>query len=284
MQAKVFNILNAGTLIGLGSVFLSFYWSGRIEQYLNPLFRPLVLVGGLLTVTIGITRLLIFVSEHHCSAGDCDHRHVNGILRSLVSFGLICVSVLAGSMFSKDAFDQQIFASREPIEDDSGASGLSSSNAGLPGNALYRVPAKDGFAHGHDPQLSSAGSADGVSSSPASADGKIALEVTDLLRAETIEPLRSAIAGKNIAVIGQFVPGSNEKDFKLTRMFIWCCAADARPIHVTVKARAPVNIPNLQWVKVIGVPQYSSSGDHAHLVVQAESIVPINPPKDTMLY
>jgi len=283
MQAKGSNILNAGTLVGLGSVFLSFYWSGRIDQYLNPVFRPFVLVGGLLTVIIGIARLLTFAPEHHCADGDCDHQHGHGILRSLISFGLICVSVLAGSTFSKDAFDQQIFASRGPIGDDTGPSDLYSSNAGLPANALNRVASKDGFVRGHDQQLSST-SAGGVSSLPGSTDGKIALEVTDLLRAETIEPLRNAIAGKNIAVVGQFVPGSNEKNFKLTRMFIWCCAADARPIHVRVEVPVPVNVPDLQWVKVIGVPEYSARGDHAHLVVQAESVVPIKPPKDAMLY
>jgi uncharacterized repeat protein (TIGR03943 family) len=282
MQAKVSNLLNAGTLLGLGAVFLSFYWSGRINQYLNPLFRPFVLIGGLLIVIIGIARLLTFAPEHHCAVGDCDHRHANGILRSLISFGLICVSVLAGSTFSKDAFDQQIFASRGPIGDDPGPSDPYSSNAGLLANALYRVPSKDG--RGRDQQLSAQPSAGGASSLPGSADGKIVLEVTDLLRAETIEPLRKAIAGKNIAVVGQFVPGSNEKNFKLTRMFIWCCAADARPIHVNVEVPAPVKVSDLQWVKVIGVPEYSARGDHAHLVVQAVSVVPIEPPKDAMLY
>jgi uncharacterized repeat protein (TIGR03943 family) len=284
MQAKVSNILNACTLVGLGSVFLSFYWSGRIDQYLNPLFRPFVLVGGLLTVICGITRLLTFAPAHHCADEDCGHQHVNGIVRSLVSFGLICVSVLAGSTFSKDAFDQQIFASRGPIGDDDGPSDLHSSNAGLPANAPFRVASKDGFVRSRDQQLTSRWSTGGANSLPGSADKNIAVEVTDLLRAKTAEPLRNAIAGKNVAVVGQFVPGSNEKNFKLTRMFIWCCAADARPIHVRVEVPAPLNVPDLQWVKVIGIPEYAMSGDHADLVVKAESIVPIKPPKDAMLY
>ena len=110
------------------------------------------------------------------------------------------------------------------------------------------------------------------------------MEITDLLRAKTTEPLRNFIAGKNVAVVGQFVPGSTESNFRLTRMFIWCCAADARPIHVTVEVSAPVYVPELQWVKVIGRPQYSIVDGHAHLLVKAYSVVPIKAPKDAMLY
>jgi hypothetical protein len=45
MQSKICNVINACTLIGLGAVFLTFYWTGRIEQYhvyhfqVNPLPR-----------------------------------------------------------------------------------------------------------------------------------------------------------------------------------------------------------------------------------------------------
>ena len=284
MQAKVSNILNACTLFGLGYIFLSFYWSSRIDQYLNPLFRPFVLAGGLVTVIIGLTRLLTSAPEHHCSAGHCDHRHANGLLRSLVCFGLVCVPVLAGGTFSKDAFDPQILASRAPIEDDAEPAGSYASKANSPANGLYRMASKAGFIRGQDQQPTSPGGNGSANSSSVPADRAIQVEVTDLLRAETIEPLRNAIAGKNVAVVGQFVPGSKENSFKLTRMFIWCCAADARPIHVKVEVPVPVNVAKLQWVKVIGIPEYSTDGDHARLVVKAESVVPIRPPKDTMLY
>jgi uncharacterized repeat protein (TIGR03943 family) len=332
MQAKVSNIINAVTLIALGTVFLSFCWSGRIDPYLNPLFRPLVLVGGLLTVLVGVTRLLTLPSahcrseggcdhhhvpsehcrseggcdhhhvpsehrcseggcdhhhvpsEHRCSEGDCDHHHVSSLSRTLASFGVICVSVLAGSTFSKDAFDQQIFVNRGSTEDDSSLSGPYASNAGIPTSAFDRVPSKNGVVRDQLEQLRTKPGASEAGSSASSAGDCIAVEVTDLLRARTAEPLRNAIAGKNVAVVGQFVPGSTEKNFKLTRMFIWCCAADARPIHVTVEVSAPVHVPELQWVKVVGKPEYSIAEGHAHLFFKADSVVPIQTPKDAMLY
>jgi uncharacterized membrane protein YcgQ (UPF0703/DUF1980 family) len=220
MQSKVSNVINAFTLIGLGAVFLSFYWTGRIEQYLNPLFRPLVLAGGVLTVVVGVTRLLTRRSEHCCSEAGCDHRHASSLLGSLASFGVICVTVLAGSMFSKDAFDQQIFVNRGSVEDDSRLSGPYSSNAGLSENTFDRVDAKNGVVRDQGEKVQTTPGAGGTRSLPGSADHNIAVEVTDLLRAKTVEPLRNSIAGKNVAVVGQFVPGSTEKSFRLTRMFI----------------------------------------------------------------
>ena len=282
MQAKVSNALNACTLVGLGAVFLSFYCSGRIEQYLNPLFRPLVLVSGVVTVIIGITRLLSFPAQHCCSEGDCDHRHLRSVLWSLASFGVICVSVLAGSTFSRDAFDQQIVTNRGSIEDDGSLSGLHISNAGSPGNALHPFVSKNGSAFNQDMQSLPAPGTSDAGSMRGPANGEIALEVTDLLRAE--EPLRNALAVKNVAVVGQFVRGSTETKFRLTRMLIWCCAADARPIHVTVEVSAPVNFPDMQWVKVVGKPEYSIRNGHAHLVMKADRVMPVKPPKEAMLY
>jgi hypothetical protein len=81
---------------------------------------------------MGVTCLLTLPSEHCCSEGGCDHRHASRLSVSLASFGLICVSVLAGSTFSKDAFDQQIFVNRGSMDEDSNRSGGFASNAVIP--------------------------------------------------------------------------------------------------------------------------------------------------------
>ena len=260
MQSRICNVINAGTLFGLGTVFLSFYGTGRIEQYLNPSFRPFVMVGGILMFIMGVTCLLTLPSEHSCSEGGCDHRHASRLSMSLASFGLICVSVLAGSTFSKDAFDQQIFVNRGSMDEDAKLSG------GFATNAVFPAVSKNGIVR------------------DLAVDDSIVVEITDLLRTIKNEPLRNFIAEKNVVVVGEFVAGPTEQNFRLTRMFIWCCAADARPIHVTVEVSAPVGVPDLQWVKVIGRPEYSFADGHAHLLVKAYSVVPIKAPKDAMLY
>jgi uncharacterized membrane protein YcgQ (UPF0703/DUF1980 family) len=162
MQSKICNVINACTLIGLGTVFLSFYWTGRIEQYLNPLFRPFVLVGGILTFIMGVTCLLTLPSEQCSSEGGCDHRHASRLSVSLASFGLICVSVLAGSTFSKDAFDQQIFVNRGSMDEDSRLSGVYAPSAGMSADS------KNGIVR------------------DLKAEDNLAVEITDLLRAKTM--------------------------------------------------------------------------------------------------
>jgi hypothetical protein len=45
-------------------------------------------------------------------------------------------------------------------------------------------------------------------------DGNVALEVSDLLYAETQEPLRKRIVGKTVEVVGQFLSDSTNDEFK----------------------------------------------------------------------
>jgi uncharacterized repeat protein (TIGR03943 family) len=279
MEARISNILNACTLSGLGGVFLSFYWSGRIDQYLNPAFRLLVLVSGLLMVIIGVTRLFNYPIRHRCADGHCGHQHAKSVLWSLASFVAVCVSVLAGSALSRDAFDQRIVATRGSIEDGKSLPGPDVPTADFSGNASSPP---NGSAISQNTQPSPLLIRPSTASLHDSANQEVALEVTDLLRAD--EAFRNAIAGKNVAVVGQFVPGSTETTFRLTRMFVWCCAADARPIHVTVNVSTPIDFPGMQWVKVVGKPEYSTRNGHSHVVVKAESVTPVKQPKLAMLY
>ena len=74
--------------------------------------------------------------------------------------------------------------------------------------------------------------------------------------------------------------------FQLVRMFMLCCAADARPVAVTIEAPGTLEgMTEMSWVKVIGKVQFrpiSEGRDSA--VVQAERILPTNPPAEIMLY
>jgi hypothetical protein len=61
---------------------------------------------------------------------------------------------------------------------------------------------------------------------PTADDGNIAPEVSDLLYAETQEPLRKRIVGKTVEVVGQFLSGSTNDGFKLVLSdpFVYCDA------------------------------------------------------------
>ncbi len=120
---------------------------------------------------------------------------------------------------------------------------------------------------------------------PRAADGNVALEVTDLLYGESEESLRKEFTGKTIEVVGQYLPGSKPNEFKIVRMLIVCCAADARPIAVPVQAEKTVSAADMSWVKVIGIAEFQESGGgKAKVIFKAAEIEPTDPPQDAMLY
>jgi uncharacterized repeat protein (TIGR03943 family) len=274
MRAKVSNALNGLTLVGLGSVFVLFYLNGRIDQYLNPIFRPLVLIAGAGAVIAGLVYLLTTHSGQCCVDGDCIHRHINNPAWSLAFFGVICLSVLTGATLSKDAFDQQIIANRGFIEDAAKLPGAHSFRASSSQNP---IPAAVLGAHINE-AISEPGNL------PRAEDGNVALEVTDLLYAETQEPLRKMIAGKTVEVIGQFIPGAATDQFKLVRIFLWCCAADARPIYIPVALSDPVDVSDMEWVKVTGTAEFSTTKGQTRVLLKADSVDASDPPEEAMLY
>ena len=119
---------------------------------------------------------------------------------------------------------------------------------------------------------------------PKAEDSNVALEVTDLLYAETQEPLRKLIAGKTVEVIGQFIPGATHDQFKLVRIFLWCCAADARPIYIPVALSEPVDVSDMEWVKVTGMAEFSTKEGQTHVLLRADSVDASDPPDEAMLY
>jgi len=270
MRAKVSNALNGLTLVGLGSVFLLFYLNGRIDQYLNPIFRPLVLIAGAGAVIAGLVYLLTTHSGQCCVDGDCIHRHINNPAWSLAFFGVICLSVLTGATLSKDAFDQKIVANRGFVEDATKLPGGSSLRASNSQNAVLGAHINEAMS--------------GSGDLPRAEDGNAALEVTDLLYAETQEPLRKTITGKTVEVVGQFIPGATNDQFKLVRMFMWCCVADARPIYVPVEVSGPVDVSDMEWVKVTGTAEFSTNKGQTHVILKADSVESSDPPEEAMLY
>ncbi len=170
---------------------------------------------------------------------------------------MICLSVLTGATLSKDAFDQKIVANRGFIEDATKLPGASSLRASNSQNAALGAHINEAMS--------------GPGDLPRAEDGNAALEVTDLLYAETQEPLRKTITGKTVEVVGQYLGAANDQ-FKLVRMFIWCCAADARPIYVPVEVSGPVDVSDMEWVKVTGTAEFSTNNGQTHVLLKLKRL------------
>jgi uncharacterized repeat protein (TIGR03943 family) len=305
MRTRAAKVFNGITLLGLGGVLITFFINGRIDQYLHPQFRLWELGGGIGFCIAGAIYLVTKKSMDCCIDGQCIHSNPRSPVRAMVAMGVIAVPLVAGTVFSKDSYDQQAILNRGFVQD---ASRLPVRNVAKEANAAKDAnqPVIPSSALGGDkdensiePPLPQDGNGTPASQSPAgqdakddgseqylprAADGNIALEVSDLLYSESEESLRKMFTGKTIEVIGQLMPGSQKNEFKIVRMFIVCCAADARPIAVPVQAQGPVSIEDMTWVKVIGQPEFVASGDRTKVTIKAARVEPTDPPADAMLY
>jgi uncharacterized repeat protein (TIGR03943 family) len=312
MRAKACNLLNGITLIGLGVVLLDFFFTGRLDRYLHPQFRPWTLVGGIIFCLAGIIYAAAKTTAQCCIDGECVHQNPNSLARSVIAFSVLFVPLAAGVALSKDSYDQQAVLNRGFVEDMTKLPGRSAAPASTVANQPTIPPQalgadKDESASEPLPQdtpalppnqdpIPSGGGADQANPAvpspdegsaqylPKAADGNVALEVTDLLYAESEDSLRKMFSDKTIEVVGQYLPGPDPKQFKLVRMFIVCCAADARPLAVPVEVSAPTGASEMGWVKVIGKAAYSKNGDRVHVLLKADTVESTDPPAEAMLY
>ena len=311
MRAKLFNLVNGITLIGVGAVLLDFFFTGRLDQYLHPQFRLWTLVAGVIFCAVGIVYAAAKTNAQCCIDGECVHQNANSPLRAAVAFFVLFAPLAAGVAFSKDSYDQHAVLNRGFVQDMTklpsrsgsppartkndqvippealGADMDERASEPLPQNTPSSPPAPNAAANRGTGQANPAvPSPDDGSSQylPKSADGNIALEVTDLLYAESEDSLRRMFSDKTIEVIGQYLPGADAKQFKLVRMFIVCCAADARPLAVTVEVSGPMTATEMGWVKVVGKATFTQKGDRAHVVLRADKVESTDPPAEAMLY
>jgi uncharacterized repeat protein (TIGR03943 family) len=310
MRTKASNFVNGITLVGLGAILLAFFFTGRLDQYLHPTFRPWTLVAGIMFCIGGVIYALAKTTNGCCIEGECVHQNAKSPLRSLLAFGVLFVPLAAGAAFSKDSFERNAVLNRGFVQDITKLPGgpsvskmapappsvppealgndideSASASQPLPqDNPTVSNPASQP-ANPADPNVPNATTDQSIAQYlPKSADGNVSLDVTDLLYGETEESLRKMFVGKTVEVTGQYLPGSDAKQFKLVRMFIVCCAADARPLAVPVEVSGPMNATDMGWVKVTGIPTYSQTGERAHVVLKAAKVEPTDPPEDAMLY
>jgi uncharacterized repeat protein (TIGR03943 family) len=297
------SLLNGLTLVGIGIVLLDFFFTGRIDQYLHPQFRPLTLVAGIIFCVIGLVYSAAKPSARCCVDGECVHENASNPLRSVIAVLVLFAPLVAGVPLSKDSYDQRAVLNRGFVQDITKLPARANS-VGTGAQASQAIPLgasgadKDAGLSGPLPQDTPPGSAINDSANPAvpdsgdgsaqylpkAPDGNVALEVTDLLYAEQEESLRKIFDNKTIEVIGQYLPGPDAKQFKLVRMFIVCCAADARPVALPVEATGQVNSSEMGWIRVTGKAAFTQSGDRTHVVMKAAKVESVDPPAEAMLY
>ena len=119
-------------------------------------------------------------------------------------------------------------------------------------------------------------------------DGRIVAEVLDLLYAAQDNVLRKDFEDKPVQLTGQFMPdktsANQNKRFKAVRMFMYCCAADSRPVATLVEIDPMPDVPEMTWVKITGKATFPLENGRRISVLKAEKVEKTEPPEEAMLY
>jgi uncharacterized repeat protein (TIGR03943 family) len=245
------------TLIAWSSVLLYFFFSGRIAAFLHPSFRPGVLAAGVLLLLLGSgVAFLPRADDACCDTSECAHPLGRLTWGRILTFGILLLPVCAASMASADRFGAGAILNRGVISDAQG---------------LVRAPVAASIAHQSTPPNEVA-----------------TVQVVDLLYAAQDASLRADFENRKVELIGQLMPETvsnpNGRRFKLVRMLMLCCAADARPVAAIVEGAQEVALPEMAWVKVVGAATFPTEGGRRIAVIRAESVSVTSPPEETMLY
>jgi uncharacterized repeat protein (TIGR03943 family) len=275
MTASVQRYLSAGILTVWGATLMHFYVSGRVASYLHPAFHLLTMMSGIVLLLLAFGVLFLPAEEDACCDAGCatSHGEQRPILGVISAFVLV-VPLLVAATASPDQFGEAIVTNRGYIQEIND----------LPG---YK-PAIEPPLPASDSQGDAGADAAGEGYLPRNEAGQIKAQTVDLIYAAEEPTMRADFEGEAVELIGQFMPdrSDNAKSdrFNLVRMFVMCCAADARPVAIGVQTEKTQSLAEMSWVRVIGKAAFPVESGRRVPIVLAESVTPCDPPEETFIY
>ena len=262
------SLRDALLLLIWGAFILWLGWTAQLSSYLHPSLQPYALLSGVLLLLLS---LLIFRGilispkrEHECCHGHdqtCggDHHDHEGIPIGGFLFRTALLLLPLGIILSgQDArFTMATVQNRGVVDD------------------LAKLPSANASASASVPPAKSQ-------------SGAMPLQIIDMLYGIQMPSYREEFEGKDVEMIGQYVPmttGNPKGDrFQAIRMFITCCAADAKPVGVTVHYPSLPKIPEMAWVKIIGKPTFPMEGGRRTAVLEATTVESCAAPSEPFVY
>jgi uncharacterized repeat protein (TIGR03943 family) len=286
------------TLLAWSAVLLSFYVTGRIASFLIPAFRTNVLLAGLGFLVMACCFLFLPAVANCCDDERCGHPLGRRKWGRIVTFMVLLLPLVTAAICSPKNYGATAILNKVIITDASNLvqrSGAQRLPPPQPAAATANdpteppLPTKSGQpAPQAAPSAAASTTTDADNYLPKSKDGNIEVQVIDLLYAAQDSSMRADFDGKTVETIGQLMPadannaGGNR--FKLMRMFMYCCAADAKPIAALVESPTPPAAQEMAWVKVVGKVEFPIEGGRTIPVLKAISVKQVDPPEETMLY
>lgn len=290
-----------------------FYASGRISVYLAPEFRIYSLVAGLGLCVLGIFNLLTMKADVGCGHdhdhGDegqgHEHDHDHGPPITVVSLIFLTVPLLVAARISPDGFGAQTVANKGLYNPNYEANPV---KEGFDLRVEETAPRKEtaGPAVEPQPQPETATAtepepepaddgygeytlADLEAQVDKSAEGNYLLTIPQLFYTGGDEELQRVLKGLPVETVGQVMDEEiNNADgtrLRIFRLFIECCAADARPLSIPAEfGKAAPEYQEMGWVKIIGTMNYVSEDGMTVPVLEVKTMEPTEPPEDEMIF
>jgi uncharacterized repeat protein (TIGR03943 family) len=283
--------LPCGTLAAWSSILLYFYFSGHINALLHPTFRPYTLVAGIVLLLLAACSVFFPVNLEACVDNDLSAKSFGRkTLGRVLTFLVLLVPVCAAAAFSSNCYSLGAVENRTMVTDVQGLGGQVRNVAPSTPYVEPPLPTADGSQPQNQPvaRQQSQPLAPVTDDIPRSKDGNLIVQVVDLLYAAQDTSLRGDFKDQPIEVLGQLMPETvnnpNGKRFKLVRMFMVCCAADARPVAVLVESDTKPKGEDMSWIKVVGKVDFPVENGRPIAVVKASRVTTTDPPEETMLY
>lgn len=275
-------LLTFVTLLSWAGLFLWFWLSGRVTAYLHPHFHAYVAAAGV--VLLLLAPLWWWASARaegccgHCGCHEDGHGHDERSRLSagaIFAFAVLLLPAAAAAVISPSQFGEAMVANRGMVTDISQLPSAGRSSGQMDGDATEGIPDAADF-QGDE----------GVEYFVRGADGAIQIETIDLLFAAEEPGLRETFENQKVAVTGQYVPprGGASGGFDLVRMFVICCAADARPLGINIVARESVEIPRMGWMRITGIARFEEKNGRIEPRLEAEKIEQVEAPPEPFLY
>ncbi len=303
-----------------GGVMVSFFVTGRIAHYLtsDAVFREQALVAGMMLIVLALFNALTFGSaggdedeDGHGPGGGHDgccgeaaghagrHAHSHGESGGF-SGGLAAVVILVAPLalavwWSPDQFSETAIRNKLALSVGGGggaarAGGGQGRNRGAASEAGTAGTAGAGEANA-DPGSEFGGfSREDLNEMVSrSAEGNYRIEVVELFYTAGDEEVQSVLKDVKVETVGQVIRDRRSRAdggqrLIVFRLFMECCAADARPLSVAVEFPDGVvpEFKDMGWYRIVGTMKYPKEGGVTVAAMVAESMVEVPTPRDRM--
>lgn len=272
-------------------IWLSF--TGQLSTYLHPSLQPYTTAAGVILLVLAAfaaRALLVTPRVHHeCCHGHhdhADHSHAghaghdpvhqhgedeSGWFALLFKTLLLLLPLLVILCGQGTKFTMTTVQNRGVVED------------------LRKLPSANAAAAATSSGVTATTAPQSVPQGASS--GAMPLQIIDMLYAVQMPSYREEFEGKEVELIGQYVPlttGNPKGDrFQAIRMFMTCCAADAKPVGITIQSPhgvPPLKVPEMGWVKITGKPVFPMEGGHRTAIIEATKVEECAAPSEPFVY